>query len=170
MSDFVIRNLEEPDIPSIVDIQIRAWQTTYKGIIDDAYLNTMNREKIIEKRKKDFKKNSYIVAELNKEVVGFCWYIDDNSFTINASSIDCEIIALYVRTDLKKKGIGTKLFQYAINEFKRKNKTKMIVWCLKDNEPSKKFYRKMGGKIAREKVVEIGEKNYVEVGFEYNIA
>ncbi len=143
MSDFVIRNLEEPDIPSIVDIQIRAWQTTYKGIIDDAYLNTMNREKIIEKRKKDFKKNSYIVAELNKEVVGFCWYIDDNSFTINASSIDCEIIALYVRTDLKKKGIGTKLFQYAINEFKRKNKTKMIVWCLKDNEPSKKFYRKM---------------------------
>jgi heme oxygenase len=94
MSDFVIRNLEEPDIPSIVDIQIRAWQTTYKGIIDDAYLNTMNREKIIEKRKKDFKKNSYIVAELNKEVVGFCWYIDDNSFTINASSIDCEIIAL----------------------------------------------------------------------------
>ncbi len=83
--------------------------------------------------------------------------------------IDCEITALYVKPDLKYNGIGTKLFKYVIDEFKNKNKTKMIIWCLKDNEPSKKFYTKMGGKIVKEKIMEIGDKNYLEVGFEYNI-
>ena len=45
----------------------------------------------------------------------------------------------------------------------------MILWCLKDNEPSKKFYTKMGGKIIKERAIEIEEKEYLEVGFEYNI-
>ncbi len=45
----------------------------------------------------------------------------------------------------------------------------MILWCLKDNEPSKKFYTKMGGEIVKEKTIEIGGKNYYEVGFRYNI-
>lgn len=51
------------------------------------------------------------------------------------------------------------LFQFVTNQFKSKNKTKMILWCLKDNEPSKKFYTKMGGKIVKERVIEIGENN-----------
>lgn len=79
--------------------------------------------------------------------------------------IDCEIIALYVRPDLKYQGIGTNLFQYATNEIKSKNKTKMVVWCLKNNEPAKMFYTKKGGEIAKEKIVEIGGKNYSEAGF-----
>ena len=45
----------------------------------------------------------------------------------------------------------------------------MILWCLKDNEPSKKFYKKMGGKIIGERTFVIDDKNYYEVGFEYNI-
>lgn len=165
MEDIIIREMKEEDIPSIADIQVNGWKTAYRGIIDDDYLDTINRDEIIERRKKGYKQNDFIVAELKKEVVGFCWYIDDNSFTPNETDIDCEIIALYVRPDLKYQGIGTKLFQYATNEIKSKNKTKMAVWCLKDNEPAKLFYTKMGGKMAKEKIVEIGGKNYSEVGF-----
>lgn len=78
-------------------------------------------------------------------------------------------MALYVKPNLKYNGIGTKLFQFVIKEFESKNKTKMILWCLKDNEPSKKFYTKMGGEIIRERTIEIGKEEYLEVGFEYNI-
>ncbi len=129
----------------------------------------MNRNERIEKIRRYYKDNGFIVAELNNEVVGFCNYIDTNKFTQGISDIDCELLALYVKPDLKYNGIGTKLFQFVINEFKSKNKTKMILWCLKDNEPSKKFYTKMGGKILKERTIEIGEKNYCEVGFIYNI-
>lgn len=169
MEDVIIRNIEENDIPDVVDIQINGWKSAYKGIVDDNILNSMNRNERIEKRRNDYKENGFIVAELNNQVVGFCRYIDSNKFTQDISNIDCELLALYVNPDLKYNGIGTKLFQFVTSEFKSKNRTKMILWCLKDNEPSKKFYTKMGGKIIKERKIEIGEKEYLEVGFEYNI-
>lgn len=169
MKNIRIRNIREEDIPSAVDIQIEGWKTAYKGIIDDNFLNSMDREKKIEQRKKDYKQDGYIVAERNGEIVGFCRYIDNNTYTPNILEIDCEIVALYVKPDFKYNGIGTKLFEFVTNEFKNKNRTKMIIWCLKDNEPSKKFYAKMGGVIVKEKVVEIGEKEYLEVEFLYNL-
>lgn len=101
MEDIIIRNIEEKDIPDVVDIKINGWKSAYKGIVDDNILNSMNRNERIEK--------------------------------------------------------------------KSKNRTKMILWCLKDNEPSKKFCTKMGGRIIKERKIEIGEKEYLEVGFEYNI-
>lgn len=109
------------------------------------------------------------MAEIEEEIVGFCRYIDNNTYTPNMLEIDCEIVALYVKSELKYNGIGTKLFEFVMKEFRSKNRTKMIIWCLKDNEPSRKFYAKMGGVIEKEKVVEIGKKEYLEVGFVYRI-
>ena len=169
MENIIIRNIEDKDIPSVVDIQIDGWKSAYKGIVDDNILKSMNRNERIAKRKNDYKENGFIVAELNNQVVGFCRYIDSNKFTQDIPNIDCELLALYVKPKLKYNGIGTRLFQFVINDFKSKSKNKMILWCLKDNEPSKKFYTKMGGKISKERTIEIGEKEYLEVGFEYNI-
>ena len=169
MENIIIRNIEDKDIPSVVDIQIDGWKSAYKGIVDDNILKSMNRNERIAKRKNDYKENGFIVAELNNQVVGFCRYIDSNKFTQDIPNIDCELLALYVKSKLKYNGIGTRLFQFVINDFKSKSKNKMILWCLKDNEPSKKFYTKMGGKISKERTIEIGEKEYLEVGFEYSI-
>lgn len=169
MENVIIRNVNEKDIPSIADIQVNGWKTAYKGIIDDSILNAMSKEEKIERLKSNYEKNGFIVAEIENKVVGFCRYTDSNEFTPEMQDIDCEITALYVKPDLKYNGIGTKLFQFVVDEFKRKNKTKMILWCLKENEPSKKFYTKMGGKIVGERAIEIGEKSYYEVGFSYCI-
>lgn len=169
MEDITIRNIEEKDIPDVVNIQIDGWKSAYKGIIDDSVLNSMNRNERIEKRRNDYKENGFIIAELNNKAVGFCRYTDSNIFTRDISDIDCELLALYVKPSLKYNGIGTKLFQFVINDFKSKNKANMILWCLKDNEPSKKFYIKMGGEIIKERTIEIGGKEYLEVGFLYNI-
>ena len=57
MENIIIRNIEEKDIPSVVDIQIDGWKTAYKGIIDDNdILISMNRDERIERRKKIIKK------------------------------------------------------------------------------------------------------------------
>lgn len=169
LKDIVIRNIEVNDIASVVDIQIEGWKAAYKGIIDDSYLNSMNRDERIERRKKDYKENGFIVAEYNNEIVGFCRYIDNNKNTIDMDNIDCELIALYVKPSLKYNGIGTKLFEYVKEEFRDKNKRKMIIWCLKDNEASKRFYTRMGGKIIKERKIKIGKEEYLEVGFIYDI-
>ena len=82
---------------------------------------------------------------------------------------DCEIVALYVKPTLKRHGIGKTMINYVKNDLKNKGKTKMILWCLKDNYPSRKFYEKMGGTIVGEHSIEIGEKSYEEVGFGYQL-
>ena len=97
MENVIIRNIEEKDIPNVVDIQIDGWKSAYKGIVDDNVLNSMNRNQRIEKRKNDYKENGFIVAELNNQVVGFCRYIDSNKFTQDILGIDCELLALYVK-------------------------------------------------------------------------
>ena len=45
----------------------------------------------------------------------------------------------------------------------------MIIWCLKDNYSSRKFYEKMGGEVVGEHEIEIGGRAYQEVGFGYYI-
>ena len=149
MENIIIRNIEEKDIPSVVDIQIDGWKSAYKGIVDDNVLNSMNRNERIKKRSNDYKENGFIVAELDNQVVGFCRYIDSNKFTQDIAYIDCELLALYVNPDLKYNGIGTKLFQFVTNEFKSKNKTKMILWCLKETSHLKNSILKWVKKLLR---------------------
>ena len=82
MENFIIRNIKKQDIPEVVDIQINGWKTAYNGIVEDRYLDTMNKEEKIKKRQKDYMLNGFIIAELNNEIVGFCRYVDNNSFKI----------------------------------------------------------------------------------------
>lgn len=170
MKSVIIRNVKKEDIPAVVDIQISGWQTAYKGIIDDLFLSSMNREERINQRLDDYKQGGFIIAGLNKQIAGYCRYVNSNALSPETPEVDCELSALYVKPNLKNNGIGTKMFQYVLNEFKSQNKTKMIIWCLKDNFPSRNFYEKMGGKIIKERSITIGNKDYVEVGFLYDVS
>lgn len=71
MENIVIRNIKEEDIPTIADIIINSSKTAYKGIIDDNVLNSMDKQKKIEKLRKDYKQDRYIVPEINENIVGF---------------------------------------------------------------------------------------------------
>ena len=165
MIDIVIRNVKEEDIENIVDIKIEGWKTAYKGIINDEYLNNMDRKFEIEKRKKDYRENGFIVATLNNEVIGFCRYIDSNKYSIECENIDCELCALYVKSTMKRQGIGKQLMQYVIKEFKEKGKKRMILWCFDENKSSRQFYEKMGGNVYKYKTGEFGGKQYNEVAY-----
>lgn len=169
MKQIIIRNIRREDIPDIVDIKINGWKNAYKGIISDEVLNSMNKEQIIKKIEKKYTESGFAVAILNEIIVGFCNYIDSNKYTQDMADIDSEILALYVKPELKYNGIGTKLFNYVLNEFREKNKSKMILWCLKENEPSKKFYEKMGGKILTTREFKIENEKYTEIGYVYDI-
>ena len=124
MENIIIRNIKKEDIPEVVEVQINGWKTAYKGIIEDKYLDAMNKEERIKKRQKDYMQNGFIIAELNGDVVGFCRYIYNNSLSTEVEEADCELTALYVKPEFKYKGIGTKLVDYVKEEFKKSGKTK----------------------------------------------
>ena len=169
MEEVVIRRVRLEDIPKVVDIQVSGWQSAYRGIVEDSYLDTMSKQEKIQKRMKDYNQTGFIVAVMNNEVVGFCRYVFNNALSSEIESANCELLALYVKPDLKRNGIGRKMFEYVTNDFKEAKKTNMVLWCLKDNYPSRKFYEKMGGRFVYERPVRIGDKDYAEVCYEYEI-
>ena len=168
MDNLVIRKMEYKDIESVANIKVSSWRLSYKGIIDDEYLDNMDINSYIEKRREDYNKSLYYVAELDGKVVGFSRY-DDRLRQVNGKNIGGEIYALYVDPNMKRMGIGRALVNKIEEEFKEKGITSFIIWCLKDNEPSKIFYRKIGGVEFSEKEIEIGGINYMETGFLYNM-
>ena len=165
----IVRNVKKEDLRAVSEIAVRGWQTAYRGIIDDEYLDSLSVEANYQKRLKDYKENGFIVAELDNEVVGFCRYTLENLFSKEMPEIDGEICAIYVKPELKRNGIGRELFKYVFNEFKKNGNKKIILWCLKGNYPSRAFYEKMGGVLCGENTITKGAKEYKEVGFKYNV-
>lgn len=56
-----------------------------------------------------------------------------------------------------------------MNLFLRADKRKMILWCLKENIPSRKFYETMGGKESSTKTSKFGEKEYEIISYIFEL-
>lgn len=164
-NNIIIRKANLEDLKEVADIAVRGWKVAYKDIIDEEYLNSMSVEETYKKIKDGYKKNNYVVAVLNKEVVGFCRYT--LNYSQSDDNADGEIIALYVKPELKYNGIGTQMFNYVMQDFYKNENKRVVIGCLKENYPSRKFYEKMGGKVYAEKWFERGGKQYPEVFYEY---
>lgn len=166
----MIRKAIKSDSYSVAKLILSGWQTAYKGLIDDEFLNNMSVDFMAEKWADNIETqnldNNIYVYEENKQILGIIRFgkPDDASSTYNS-----EIHVLYVEPSLKRKGIGTKLFQFATDHFINNKTTNMIVWCLKGNAPSIKFYEKMGGKIVATRKAVINNIELEEVGLEYDL-
>lgn len=172
MENIIIMNIKREDLRQVSEIAVKGWQTAYRGIIDDEYLDNLRIEDKYQKQLKNYDEygmHDFIVAKSNNEVVGFCRYRIGNDYYDRFPNVDCEICALYVKPELKRKGIGKQLVTYVKNKFCKMNLNKMIIWCLKENYPSRAFYEKMGGKYCGDNFIEIGNKVYEEVGFIYDL-
>ena len=164
----IIRDVKKEDIPQVASIKINGWKTAYRGIVDDSFLDSFNLDKVIEKYYTNYTQNKFVVAEYNGEVVGFCRY-SYMVFSPDGEGFDCELTALYVKPELKGNGIGKTIINNDKKDMLNNGKTKMILWCLKDNFPSRKFYEKMGGQVVGEHSINFGGKDYMEVGFGYKL-
>ena len=171
MENIIIRNVRKEDINQVAEIRVEGWKKAYQGIIDYEYLEKMNINeniKIFTERYYN-NKEKFIVAEIDSKVVGFTRYIDNNTLSPETKEVDCELLALYVLLEMKRKGIGKKLFEYVKKEFINLNKKKMILWCLKENYDSRKFYEKVGGILGIERDILIANKKYKEVSYVYDL-
>ena len=155
-----IRKAIISDAESIAKINVSSWQKTYVDIFPSDFLDSLSDEEslnntIIRVQDNIKNENNYLVAELNSEVVGFCKI--GKSSKENFENYG-EIIALYVKNNEVKKGIGEQLFITANNLLKETYENN-IVSCIREN-PSNNFYIKMG-------CILIGECDFNLIGTVY---
>ena len=171
MDNIIIEKMKEEDIQQVAKILIDSWKIAYKDIIDKTFLQSLTLEEKIQKLKEEYKIKEYTIAR-NKntnEIVGVTRFGKRLDELDRFTEYDGEIYALYVKPGLLRKKIGSKLLLYAKEKLKEQGNHKMIIWCLKENQPSRMFYEGMGGILLGEKMRNIGGKDYPLVGYGYEI-
>ena len=160
--EITIRQAEKEDVRQIAEILVEDWQTAYRRIMDDAFLDSMSADQRYEIEVKRYQK--FIVAADGDEILGYAWLEASDE-----EPADCEVIALYVRYAKRNRGIGKLLMRHAVDHFRETGKKKMIIWCLKENAESRKFYEKIGGREFRTGSHNWGGKDYEMISYLYDI-
>ncbi len=162
-SGIIVRKAEKEDVRQIAEILVEDWQIAYRGIMDDAFLDSISVDQRYEIEIKRYQK--LIVAADADRILGYAWLESPDE-----EPADCEIIALYVRYADRNQGIGKLLMQDAVNRFRENGKKRMIIWCLKENHESRRFYEKTGGKEFQAGSHRWGDKEYEMISYLYDLA
>lgn len=164
-----IRKPTESDAEGIAFVHVNSWKTSYTGIIDQDFLESLSYEKRLASWKEILKsKNSQeLVVLLNKQIVGFVGFGPIRAESYLAFFEDTEkkigeIYAIYLLEEHKRKGLGKELFTQCRLWFNQEGFETFVVRALTDNLRAKGFYEKEGGKSIGEITITIGNKNYPE--------
>lgn len=167
---YKIRLAEISDAKEIVFVHAKTWKTTYEGMIDQAFLESLDSEDRITTRKNrllDKARHCFVVVYENK-IIGFCEVgavIFHENRTFHKEQWKQyeglgEIYTLYVLKDHQNKGVGKALFHEAKTILKEQKYASFIVWVMEENQQACQFYEKNKGEIIDKALMKIADKNY----------
>lgn len=172
--EYYIKEIDVDDLYDYMYVNTYAWDETYRGIMDDNFLDRIKKEldQNVEKLKNKFEKVKIDEPEYKR----FILYVNDNPvgiFAVCKSRDDRypnsgELCSLYLLNKVKKQGYGRILFERAKEELRKLNFKDMIIFCLKEN-PTNEFYKHMGGKLIYSKERNIGGKDLIENVYYYEV-
>ncbi|USK45808.1 GNAT family N-acetyltransferase [Cytobacillus oceanisediminis] len=156
-----IRKAVLNDAKGIAKVHVDSWRTTYKNIIPDEFLNNLSYQRREELWINNIPKGNVFVAENDKgEIVGF------SSGGIERSGkykeYQGELSSIYILKEFQGQGIGKALTNPVIRELEKLGINSMLVFVLEEND-SRLFYEKIGGKIIDTVEVEIAGKKLKEL-------
>ena len=145
--DYTIESMNKDNAEYYARVNALSWKQSYKGIVNDDFLELINTESEIQKAISNIKNglnddSKRFLLKYNNEYVGV---LRVRKTKYDNYSQCGELGALYLLDSVKGKGFGKLLFSKAIIELKSMGYDKMIIGCLSEN-PSNEFYKHMGGK------------------------
>jgi GNAT superfamily N-acetyltransferase len=161
-----IREAEIDDAAAIARVHVDAWRTTYAGIVPDEYLAGLSydereqnwRDGLADPARADF---TLLAENDRRAIVGFATGGPERD---GNGVYRGELHAAYLLADSRRIGIGRRLVAAVAGRLVEAGYESMLVWVLADN-PSRRFYKALGGKFVSDKVVEIGGARLIEVAY-----
>jgi len=164
-----IRKAEPQDATALGHIQVTSWRSAFRDIASDEYLDQMVNK---EHQANDWKdiiadpEQVVYVAELNGEPVGYAWAHREDAETI---AWDAELISMHILPDYKRMGFGRRLFAATARDLHEQGCESVYLWVLGKNQPSRKFYEALGGELAGEHQIELGDRILTEVAYGWKV-
>jgi ribosomal protein S18 acetylase RimI-like enzyme len=167
-----IRLAEPRDAAPIASVHVRAWQTAYRGIIDDIYLQELSvadRETGWNKRLAD---NAILtlLAEEDGNTVGFI--TGGKSRDAGDPPSTAEIYSIYIDPLYSRKGIGSALLQQMVKRLRRLGFKEMMLWVLCQNASARAFYERqmMQSEDGKTRKITIGGQAHTEIRYRLRMA
>lgn len=154
------------DASAIARVHVSAWQTAYRGIIPDAFLDSMDldaRTAAWIERLQDAEKRACIfVAEVDGAVVGFA---AGGAERDGVAGFDGELYAIYLLAEHRRAGLGRALTNAVARCLFDNGNVAMLVWVLAANGAARRFYEALGGQPVSEKMATLAAGVFGEVSY-----
>lgn len=164
----LIREAKQSDAACIARVQIDVWRTTYKGILPDSYLTSLDCEKkarrwqqILEPNESDF---AFVAENKDGQIVGFASAGRNQDSDRDFAG---ELYTIYLLENYQRYGIGKLLVSAVAKRFIEQEIFSMLLWVLAENQ-FRAFYESLGGERVAEKEVVIGDSPLVEIAYGWN--
>lgn len=145
-----VRIATPDDADAIERVRTDTWRATYRGLMPDAVLDALGydgsrrRQQMAAMPADRFA----LVAEHDGLLVGFAY---GGSSRGEEPAHPGEIYAIYVLPSHQGHGHGSALTRRGASELLARGWRGMLIWVLRENHPSRRFYERMGGRHLRDR-------------------
>jgi ribosomal protein S18 acetylase RimI-like enzyme len=161
------RKAQLEDESGLAKVHVDSWRLAYRGLISDKFLDNLSYERremtwtqaLSDPANRSF---AYLATDKAGQATGFVWAGPERN---GATPYLGEVYAIYLLREAQRKGIGRKLMQLAADGLLERGFPSMLLWVLKENNPSRRFYESLSGEYLCGKNVEIGGQNLIEVAY-----
>jgi GNAT superfamily N-acetyltransferase len=166
VSVLIIRPAHQTDAEAIAKVQVDTWRSTYKDIMSDDFLAALSyeqRAKAWHSILSDPKPNqfAYVAMQGAEEVIGFAVGGQERSGDTEYTG---ELYAIYVLEAFQRQGLGHRLTATLARSCIDAGLGSILVWVLEGNR-SRRFYEALGGERLRDKQINVGGRQLVEVAY-----
>jgi ribosomal protein S18 acetylase RimI-like enzyme len=160
----MVRPANIDDAPAIARVHVASWRSTYRSLMPGDFLDSLS-ETDYAKRWKRFigeGSNRVYVVEDESVVVGFA---SGGRERAGETGYSGELYAVYVLDEFQKRGHGRELVRAVVGGLRELGLEDMIIWVLRDNQPARLFYERLGGVYIRTQPITIGPVTLEEVSY-----
>jgi len=164
-----IRRARVEDAEAIARVRIDCWRITYRGLIPNAYLDSMQIDDstALWHRVLSAGPNttSVFVAENDGDVIGFA---AGNMLQEPRYDVDAELSAAYVQREFQRAGVGRQLVAAVADAQRAHGAHGLIVWVIAGNKGARAFYEQLGATLLVEQPFEWDGMPLVEAGYAFD--
>lgn len=144
---FTIRPATVDDAETLAHVRTTGWQTAYRGIIPDSYLDRMDAAENARTQRAALANpapGTHCLAAITPEgeVLGFVIFGPRRDDDLPPAA--GEVYFLYVLPEGWGSGAGLLLFERAMRDLRQAGYAPLVLWTLEGNRRARRFYERCG--------------------------
>lgn len=157
-SRWTIRSATIDDARAIAAVHVSSWQTAYRGIVPETYLDALSIEAQVHHWQASLSGQAADIWVATDGDALRGWINIGNSRDDDAGANTGELWAIYVDPHHYGQGVGRALWAHAARELRARKYEHVTLWVLERNHAARAFYAKLGFEVepSRRKTIELG--------------